>query len=146
MPDHEQHSVPGRGAIWRAYRSVVRGFAAVARALLPPTTFDTAEVERAFLAEYARLSGLQRRIGVLLALIFWVAYSAVDYMNVGPSSGADALFPKVLFLRLFGTAAIAFGAFLAYRPSFLEDKHLSRLLLIFFRPSILVIARYGCNH
>ena len=131
MPGHEQHTAQRRGVIWSAYRSLVRGFSAMPRALLPPATFDAAEVEWAFLKEYARLSGPQRRIGILLALLFWVAYSAVDYMNVGPGSGADNLFPKVLFLRVFGTVAIAVGAFLAYRPRFLEDKHSSRLLLIF---------------
>jgi len=131
VPDHDLHGAPGREEIRSAYRSVIRGFAAVAQALLPPASFGTAEVERAFLMEHARLSGPQRRIGIWLALLFWVTYSSVDYMNVGPGSGADALFPKVLFLRVLGTAAIAVGAFFASRPSFLEDLYSSRLLLIF---------------
>jgi len=109
---------------------VLRGFAAVSQVLLPPASFESSEVERAFLIEYARLSGPQRRIGIWLALLFWVAYSSVDYMNVGPGSGADILFPIILFLRVVGTAAIVTGAVLASRPRFLEDEYSSRLLLI----------------
>ena len=131
MPDHDLRGCWRRGAIRRAYRSVVHGFAVIGRALLPSSPFETAEVERAFRIEHSRLSSPQRRIGILLALLFWVAFSAVDYMNVGPGSGADALFPKVLFLRVLGTAAIAIGAFLASRPRFLEDGYSRRLLLIF---------------
>ena len=67
----------------------------------------------------------------MLALVFWVAYTSVDYMNVGPGSGADALFPKILLLRVSGTIAIAVGAFLASLPWFFEDKYSGRLLLIF---------------
>ncbi len=131
MPDHDLHGVPGRGEIRRAYRSMIGGFAAVAQVLLPPQSFGTAEVERTFQMEHARLSGPQRRIGILLALLFWMAYSSVDYMNVGPGSGADTLFPKILFLRVLGTVAIVSGAFLASRPRFLEDEYSNRLLLIF---------------
>ena len=110
---------------------MIRSLWDVARALLPPAPFETAEVERGFLTEHARLSGPQRRIGILLALLVWVAYSSVDYMTVGPGSGADALFPKILVLRVLGTAAIATGAFMASRPRFFEDKYSSRLLLVF---------------
>lgn len=130
MPDHNPHGVLGRGEIKRAYRSMARGFAAVSQVLLPPHSFGTAAVERAFLNEYARLSGPQRRVGIWLALLFWVAYTAVDYVNVGPGSGAAILFPIILSLRVSGTAAIVTGAFLASRPRFLEDEYSSRLILI----------------
>ena len=37
-----------------------------------------------------------------------------------PGSGGAVLFPKILFLRISGTAAIALGAFMASRPKFLK--------------------------
>src|SRR5208283_2205391 len=69
VPDHNPRGILGRGEIRRAYRSVLRGFAAVSQVLLPPASFESSEVERAFLIEYARLSGPQRRIGIWLALL-----------------------------------------------------------------------------
>ena len=112
-------------------RGMIRGAGAVAQALLPPARFGTAEVERAFLREHARLSAPQRRIGIWLALLFWIAYSSVDYLTVGPGSGADSLFPIIFFFRVSGTAAIAIGAFLGSRPNFLEDEYSSQILLNF---------------
>ncbi len=93
---------------------------------------ESDEVEHAFRSDHARRSGAQRRVGIFIALFAWIAYSAVDYMNVGAGSGAETLFPKVLSLRILGTVAIAIGAFLASRPKFLQDDTYSgRMVCIF---------------
>jgi len=115
----------------RFWRLVLEGPSAVGRALRPPLAFESGNVESAFRSSHARLNGPQRRAGIFLALFVWVAYSTVDYLNVGPGSGAEVLFPEVLSLRILGTTAIATGAFLASSSKLSEDAYSTRLLLIF---------------
>jgi signal transduction histidine kinase/CheY-like chemotaxis protein len=132
LPHHNSIAGAGKQAIATLWRLVLKGSSAIGRALLPPTPFESDEVEHAFRSDHARRSGAQRRVGIFIALFAWIAYSAVDYMNVGPGSGAETLFPKILSLRILGTVAIAIGAFLASRPKFLQDDtYSSRIVCIF---------------
>ena len=115
----------------RLWGLIRKGPAVVIRVLLPPATFEPRAVELTFLDHQARRTALQRRAGGILALFTWVAFSGLDYMNVGPASGAEGLLPQILSLRVLGTAAIAVGIFLTFRPKFLEHSYSTRMLYIF---------------
>jgi two-component system, sensor histidine kinase len=117
-------------AIARFRHLIRRGSTSVSRVLLPPASFEAADVERAFRAHHARRTAPQRRAGTFVALFMWVVFSAVDFMNAGPGSGAEFLYPKILSLRVLGTVAIAVGAFLASRPQFVEDGYSGRVMYI----------------
>ena len=73
----------GRGeqAAGGARRLIDRGIFVARRALLLPARFDPAEIETEFRAGYAQLNAPQRRFGIFMALLVWIAFSIFDISN-----------------------------------------------------------------
>lgn len=128
--------------IWRFVRG---GPQVLARIFLPPPAFKPLESERAFLAEHARRTAPQRRAGIFLALFIWVAYSGLDFLNVGPGSGAETLYPKIVFLRILGFSAMSIGGLLALRESFLNSNYAERITFLFVVACYLVLLAMVTN-
>jgi len=108
-----------------------QGAPAVGRIVFPPSAFESAEVERAFLDEHARLTAPQRRAGALLALLTWVAFAAMDFVNAGPGSGAEAIYPQVMMLRVIGAMIMATGVLVTFKTEFVDNDYAERMLLTF---------------
>jgi signal transduction histidine kinase len=93
--------------------------AGVWRGLLPPPSFPSRETESAFWAAQARRLTPQRRTGIGLTLLVWIAYVGFDFASFREN---HVVHPVVVTLRVLGIGVLIAALAVTYRDRFKTER------------------------